>query len=294
MSRPEDLLPPDLHYSAPTARSYTTSSRIQHIQSLMTERALQLLALTSPSLVLDIGCGTGLSGTILSSPPYSHTWIGLDISEHMLSIARLERDVDGDLLLSDIGQGLGFRPGVFDAVISISCLQWLCNAEGSHESERPERRLKRFFEDLFKCLRRGGRGVFQFYPRDQVQRAMITGAAVKAGFQAGVLEDDGGTKNAKLYLVVMVGGGDVTTVIQGLDDVEVEDARRKREIGGAKGGGGLRGDGKTARKKQREKEQGRIKGSKEWILRKKEQAERKGKVVKKDSRYSGRRRRMAF
>ena len=29
----------------------------------------------------------------------------------------LEREVDGDLFLQDIGQGLGFRPGSFDGAI---------------------------------------------------------------------------------------------------------------------------------------------------------------------------------
>ena len=40
-----------------------------------------------------------------------------------------EREVDGDLFLHDMGEGLGFRPGTFDGVISISALQWLCNAD---------------------------------------------------------------------------------------------------------------------------------------------------------------------
>ena len=96
----------------------------------MTHRALSLLNLRAPSLILDIGSGSGLSGQILSSvppPEGPHTWIGLDISASMLAVA-LERDVEGDLLLADVGQGLGFRAGTFDAAISISAVQWLCNA----------------------------------------------------------------------------------------------------------------------------------------------------------------------
>lgn len=30
----------------------------------------------------------------------------------------LEREVEGDLFLQDIGQGFGFRPGTFDGCIS--------------------------------------------------------------------------------------------------------------------------------------------------------------------------------
>jgi len=48
----------------------------------MTERAIELLNLRdeneSHQMILDIGCGSGLSGHILSN--YDHYWIGMDIS----------------------------------------------------------------------------------------------------------------------------------------------------------------------------------------------------------------------
>ncbi|KAJ5611526.1 18S rRNA (guanine(1575)-N(7))-methyltransferase [Penicillium herquei] len=278
MSRPEDQLPPDLFYNDNESRKYTTSSRIRNIQADMTNRALELLDLKSPSLILDVGCGSGLSGEILSqeSPEDGgpHTWIGMDISPSMLDVA-LQREVEGDLFLADIGQGVPFRPGTFDAAISISAIQWLCNAETSDVS--PEGRLKRFFEGLYASLRRGGRAVCQFYPKNDVQRSMISGAAIKAGFGAGMLEDDPGTKNGKIYLVLTVGGGgltgDITGVVNGMD-VNVLDARRKAmEVNNAR----------PARK-----------GDRAWIMKKKEQMERKGKVVKQNSKYTGRKRRIAF
>ena len=232
----------------------------------MTHRALELLGLTRPSFILDIGCGSGLSGEILSGD--DHTWIGLDISPSMLDIA-LQRDVEGDLFLSDIGQGLPFRAGAFDAAISISAIQWLCNADTSSAS--PEGRLRRFFDSLYAGLRRGGRAVCQFYPKNEQQRTMITSAAIRAGFGAGILEDDGGTKNAKIYLVLNAGGGDITGALSGMDDVILEDNRRAtRELSGKR------------------KRGADVKGSKKWIVRKKEQMKNKGKIVKSDSKYTGR------
>ncbi|RYP24060.1 hypothetical protein DL765_000788 [Monosporascus sp. GIB2] len=280
MSRPEDTLSADVHYNDTEARKYTTSSRIQNIQASMTHRALELLDLRSPSFILDVGCGSGLSGEILSSiPPEEggpHVWVGMDISASMLDVA-LQRDVEGDLLLADIGQGVPFRAGTFDAAVSISAIQWLCNAETSEVS--PAGRLARFFNGLYASLRRGGRAVCQFYPKNDEQKKMITGAAVKAGFGAGLLEDDPETKNVKYYLVLTVGGGsvdanggDITGVIKDMDNVDVLDPRRKGQNG--------RGEIK--------------KGSKAWIIRKKEQMERKGKVVKATSKYTGRKRRVAF
>ena len=246
----------------------------------MTHRALSLLSLTSPSLILDVGCGSGLSGEILSHPASQgtpggpHIWIGFDISASMLGVA-LEKEVDGDLLLADAGQGVPFRPGTFDAAISISAVQWLCNAETSEES--PTGRLSRFFNQLYASLRRGGRAVCQFYPKNGEQKKMVSQAAIKAGFGAGLLEDDPGTKNAKTYLVLTVGGGeldgDITGVVRGMDGVDVMDTRRKAK-------GMKRGE--------------QLKGSKAWILKKKEQMERQGKIVKSSSKYTGRKRRIQF
>jgi 18S rRNA (guanine1575-N7)-methyltransferase len=275
MSRPEDVLPPDLYYNDSTSAKYTTSSRIQSIQSSMTHRALSLLGLTSPSLILDVGCGSGLSGEILSEE--GHIWVGMDISPSMLDIA-LQRDtVEGDLMLSDMGQGIPFRAGTFDAAVSISAVQWLCNAETSDVS--PEGRLRRFFDGLYASLKRGGRAVLQFYPKNEKQRTMISGAAVKAGFGAGILEDDGGTKNVKTYLVLSVGGGDITERVRDLDDVDVEDGRGVRDA--------------RMRAGRRESQIGRKVG-KAWVLKKKEQMRSKGKVVKADSKYSGRKRKIRF
>ncbi|GJV75690.1 probable 18S rRNA (guanine-N(7))-methyltransferase, partial [Tanacetum coccineum] len=139
-SRPELQAPPEIFYDDVEARKYTSSSRIVGIQAELSERALELLALPDddvPRLLLDIGCGSGLSGETISEN--GHQWIGLDISRSMLDVA-LERETDGDLILGDMGQGLGIRPGVIDGAISISAVQWLCNADKScHE---PRLRLK--------------------------------------------------------------------------------------------------------------------------------------------------------
>jgi len=64
---------------------------VQQIQAEMTERCLELLALppsaddpdrAEPSFLLDIGCGSGLSGEIIEEE--GHVWAGCDISASML------------------------------------------------------------------------------------------------------------------------------------------------------------------------------------------------------------------
>lgn len=60
------------------------SSRIKSIQAQMTARALELLALPEDesAFVLDIGCGSGLSGEMLEEE--GHIWVGVDIAPSML------------------------------------------------------------------------------------------------------------------------------------------------------------------------------------------------------------------
>lgn len=54
------------------------------IQVQMSERAIELLTLPEDQscLLLDIGCGSGLSGSVLEEQ--GHVWIGVDISSAML------------------------------------------------------------------------------------------------------------------------------------------------------------------------------------------------------------------
>ncbi|KAJ9689259.1 hypothetical protein PVL29_014770 [Vitis rotundifolia] len=211
-SRPELQAPPEIFYNDTEARKYTSSSRIIEIQAKLSERALELLALPDdgvPRLLLDIGCGSGLSGETLSEN--GHQWIGLDISESMLNVAS-ERDVDGDLLLGDMGQGLGLRPGVIDGAISISAVQWLCNADKS--SHEPRLRLKAFFTSLYRCLARGARAVLQVYPENVAQRELILGFAMRAGFSGGVVVDfPHSTKSRKEYFVLTCGPPSLSTAV---------------------------------------------------------------------------------
>lgn len=101
MSRPEEISPPEIvsyllsttcespahyvqFYGDTEAAKYTANTRIKNIQSQMTERALQLLALPEDqsAYVLDIGCGSGLSGELLDEE--GHVWVGVDVAPSML------------------------------------------------------------------------------------------------------------------------------------------------------------------------------------------------------------------
>ncbi|KAG1803744.1 S-adenosyl-L-methionine-dependent methyltransferase [Suillus plorans] len=282
MSRPEHQAPPEIYYGDAEAKKYTQNTRNKQIQADMTYRALELLNLPSdePAFLLDIGCGSGLSGEILEEE--GHIWAGVDIAPSMLEVA-LERDINGDLFLQDIGQGFGFRPGSFDGAISISVLQWLLNAETSHPTSSPPHRLTRFFTTLHSALRNPSRAVFQFYPTSDDQIQLITSIAQKAGFGGGVVVDYPNSKKArKVFLCLFVGGGGMQQQmpkgIDGEDDEQVRFERRrekerKRDVSGK-------------RKNMKDKD---------WILKKKELYRQRGKEgVPRDSKFTGRRRKPIF
>lgn len=172
----------------------------------------------------------------------------------------LEREVEGDLFLQDIGQGFGFRPGSFDGAISISVLQWLLNAETSHATSSPPHRLTRFFTTLHSALKNPSRAVFQFYPSSDDQITLISTIAQRAGFTGGLVIDyPNSNKAKKVFLCLMVGGGG--HVPKGLDDE-----------------GDAAEESTTARfERRRERERARSRGGKrksikdrDWILKKKE------------------------
>ncbi len=201
--RPELKRPPQTHYGDTAAIKYANNSRMLHIQREMADRAIELLALkpNEPAYILDLGCGSGLSGEALSDAGY--VWIGVDISHSMLSVA-VEREVDGDLFQSDLGDGLYFKEGTFDAVISISTLQWLTHCDTS--STKPKHRLANLFNSLYKCLKRGSRAIFQLYPTDSSQLELISECAMKAGFVFSMIIDYPNSSKAKKYYIILDSG----------------------------------------------------------------------------------------
>ncbi|CAK9089121.1 Probable 18S rRNA (guanine-N(7))-methyltransferase (Bud site selection protein 23 homolog) (Williams-Beuren syndrome chromosomal region 22 protein homolog) [Durusdinium trenchii] len=269
MKRPEHQAPPEIFYNDEESERYATSSRMIEIQTKMTERALELLLLPDrPCLLLDVGCGSGISGETLSEA--GHLWVGYDISPSMLRIAR-SREVDGDLFLADAGQGLNFRPGTFDGAVSISALQWLCNVD--KKGHEPFKRLRRFFELLYSCLRKGARAALQLYPETAAQVEMITAAALRCGFGGGLVVDyPHSAKAKKHFLVIYAGlsGEQPASMPEPMeeDDEQVAVHSREREV---------------------KRKKGKAQASyKDKVLKKKEHQRKKGFGVRKDTKYTAR------
>ncbi|XP_053130807.1 probable 18S rRNA (guanine-N(7))-methyltransferase isoform X2 [Hemicordylus capensis] len=258
--RPEHRGAPELFYDEVEARKYTHNSRMIEIQSQMTERAVELLGLPEDrlSFLLDVGCGSGLSGDYVSEE--GHFWVGMDISSAMLDVA-VEREVEGDLMLADMGQGIPFRPGTFDGCISISAVQWLCNADKKTHS--PPKRLYRFFSTLYTAL-----------------LELITTQAMKAGFTGGMVVDyPNSAKAKKFFLCLFVGATNAFPKGLGAQSssekaVQAKFTNERTRFRNAKGKS--------------------VKKSRDWVMEKKERWRQQGKNVRADTQYTGRKRRPHF
>ena len=216
-----------------------------------------------------------MSGEVIEE--MGHFWLGVDIAPAMLEICQERENEQGDLLLSDLGQGLPFRAGTFDAAISISALQWLCNADKA--GHKIGKRLNRLFSSLMSCLSRNARAVFQFYPENTAQCDMITSEAKRAGFFGGLVIDHPNSTKAKKYFLVLSTGGAPVGLPKPLgvpedDHVSVAFERRERLAAARAGKANFK--------------------SRQWILDKKARKRRQGKEVREDSKYTGRKRSAKF
>eukprot|EP00040_Diaphanoeca_grandis_P010717 m.54917 g.54917 ORF g.54917 m.54917 type:complete len:309 (-) comp21991_c0_seq1:145-1071(-) len=279
--RPEHAAPPEVFYNDEEARKYTINTRMIQIQYELTRRCMELINLPKdqPCYVLDIGCGSGLSGQELAED--GHIWVGTDISPSMLEVAS-EREVEGDLMQHDMGHGVCFRPGTFDGVISVSALQWLCNAD--KKSHVPAKRLARFFTTLYSSMARGARAAFQFYPETPAQMQLITNYAMKAGFCGGIVTDYPNSTRAKktfLCLIAGAGGALPTPKTEGDSNLAQTEAAFTTM------------DRNNRHKKRGEKASYK---SRDWIQQKKERRRKQiGNFdVRLDSKFTGRKRKPKF
>mmetsp|Transcript_8427 Transcript_8427/g.22804 ORF Transcript_8427/g.22804 Transcript_8427/m.22804 type:complete len:319 (-) Transcript_8427:1136-2092(-) len=318
MSRPESTGHASNFYNEKEARKYNSSSRMISVQREITDRAIELSRMdetNSMMYVLDVGCGSGLSGQVLEE--HGHAWVGCDVSRDMLDVAKErmdatinvggdgkgqggmrdddeddsddddERPSTGDLMHHDMGTGLPFRDGIFDACISISALQWLCYSNS--KDQVPKRRLTRFFSSLYRVLKKNGRAVLQFYPETAEHAVLISECATAVGFGGGVVVDYPNSAKAKKHYLVL--SCDRTNHSKGQQRESAALQARKRDTVQV---GGIQRDGEGGGKKQRVIRKKKGVKTKEWILHKKETQRKKGHSVRPDTKYTARRRPKKF
>jgi 18S rRNA (guanine1575-N7)-methyltransferase len=194
--RPEEEYgSPSEYYSAERAVHYAHSNSMRKMQRKMTARALELIEIDPDAWVLDLGCGTGMGQELLVQAGV-HV-IGLDVAWEMLVQGRHENwpRVCADMTL------LPFREHSFDAVISISAMQWIL----SEDPNRRDAALVALVKELARALIGRGSLVMQFYPRtDIVLKDVKEAFATTNSFEGQlVIDNPQNPKKRKIYLVVV-------------------------------------------------------------------------------------------
>ncbi len=147
------------YYQKENLAKYARSKSMMKIQEKITIRALEILDIKSNSLILDLGCGPGFSSIYLKEIGYNV--VALDVISAFLSFYDIK---DLNPIQADMSF-LPFKTNFFDAIISISALQWIFRDISNFKMRK---NMVSFAKDVESVLRPGSKAVFQFYPKDDV------------------------------------------------------------------------------------------------------------------------------
>ena len=198
--RPEELYESALEYfKNDTLSSYAKSKSIMRIQRKITLRALEIMELKeNHCLILDAGCGPGFVAIYLNE--LGHKTIALDIISDFLNFYDIK---DLNPILADMCYP-PFQPSIFDAIISISALQWIYK-DSNLEKKRLD--LIGLFKSFYSILKPNGKAVFQFYPKskeimDEIGKIITQNTKFKGKF---IIDNPNNPRKRKIYLLMTKG-----------------------------------------------------------------------------------------
>ncbi len=173
-----------------TEKSYEKAA-IRKAQIQMAQRILQELALSDSSFVLDAGCGSGFS--MESAFAITNNSFGFDISSELLLVAK-KKGIK-NLVRASFNEP-PFRENVFDAIISVSALQWFYPKDEHDLKDHYAQIAKEFF----RLLKDGGKAGLQFYPATEKEWKIAVKCFRKL-FGGYIIEEGEGRKKKK-YLIL--------------------------------------------------------------------------------------------
>ncbi|MFX1574309.1 MAG: class I SAM-dependent methyltransferase [Promethearchaeota archaeon] len=182
------------YYNNETIVRYATSKSIMKTQEKITIRALELLDLRkNNALILDAGCGPGFTAMYLDTIGFKV--ISLDIISGFLNYYNIKdlNPIAADMCL------LPFKSGIFDAIISISALQWIYKDLHDKVNRKRFINLTKSFE---KILKPESKLIIQFYPKNEtimkeIGRIFAEHSNLRGTF---VIDNPNNAKKRKIFL----------------------------------------------------------------------------------------------
>ncbi len=184
------------YFNGEILKKYASSKTIIRIQEKIIKRVLELLDLKKKdALILDAGCGPGFAGIYLKEIGYRI--VALDLISEFLNFYDINdiNPINSDMCF------MPFKPNIFDAIISISALQWVfrdTNNKNMHFS------LKNLSKSFFHILKPNSRVIFQFYPKNKViMEAIGKIIANNTGFTGNfIIDNPNHHKKRKIFLLL--------------------------------------------------------------------------------------------
>jgi len=175
---------------------YAKSKTLMRIQEKITIRALELLDLKKKeALILDAGCGPGFAATYLKEVGYRI--VALDLISEFLKFYEINdiNPINSDMCFTP------FKPNTFDAIISISALQWVFR---DINNKKMRFLLKNLSKSFFHILKPNSRIVFQFYPKsnllmESVGKIIANNTEFTGNF---VIDNPNHNKKRKVFLLL--------------------------------------------------------------------------------------------
>ena len=195
--RPEELYEKASDYfDLVTLSNYAKSKAIMRIQRKITLRALDILELQKKNcLILDAGCGPGFAAIYLNE--LGHKTIALDFISDFLKFYNIK---DLNPILADMSYP-PFKPKIFDAIISISALQWIFK---QIDNSIMRSNLISLFRSFYKILKPNSKAVIQFYPKNNVVMENI-GKIIRETTQFNgtfIIDNPNNPKKRKIFILL--------------------------------------------------------------------------------------------
>ncbi len=185
------------YYTEQTILQYATSKSMKKIQEKITLRALEILDHTKKNyIILDAGSGPGFTSIFLKTLGYKNV-VALDLISDFLKIFDLK---DVNPILADMCF-LPFRSHIFDAVISISALQWIYR---DINNKSMDLKLINMINSFYNALKPKCKAVIQFYPKNKtimenMRKIIVKNTDFDGNF---IIDNPNNPKKRKIFLLL--------------------------------------------------------------------------------------------
>jgi len=156
-----------------------------------------------PFLILDLGCGTGFSSEILIENNFRV--IGIDKLPDMLLKAKEKKTrifmklPFFELILADINF-LPIRVNSLDYIISVSVYNFI--TYGSQNYNEKLKVINDTARYLNRILKKNGRMVIEFYPKDEKELDIFNKSFIKNGFEGFMIKSNPNQKSGQTFLLL--------------------------------------------------------------------------------------------